>query len=120
MTCWCAMRTQTLSMRFGVTWTSFSSVEKLRRAGLRTSGNWPGCSRLHGDCGLPEAVVELDAGCCSVSLGVIDELDEKIDGLDRKLRASAREVEETAQLMTIPGIGPITALANPGPSHRRW
>ncbi|MYA42554.1 MAG: IS110 family transposase [Gemmatimonadetes bacterium] len=41
----------------------------------------------------------------------IDELDEKIDGLDRKIRASAREDEETARLMTIPGIGPITAMA---------
>ena len=60
-----------------------------------------------GDCGLPEAVVELGW----LLLGRIDELDEKIDGLDRKLRASAREVEETARLMTIPGIGPITALA---------
>ena len=60
-----------------------------------------------GDCGLPEAVVELGW----LLLGRIDELDEKIDGLDRKLRASAREVEETARLMTIPGIGPITVLA---------
>ncbi len=60
-----------------------------------------------GDSALPEAVVELGW----LLLGRIDELDEKIDGLDRKLRASAREVEETARLMTIPGIGPITALA---------
>ncbi len=41
----------------------------------------------------------------------IDELDEKIDGLDRKLHACARQDEETARLMTIPGVGPITALA---------
>ena len=62
-----------------------------------------------GDCGLPEAVVELGW----LLLGRIDELDEKIDELDRKFRASAREVEETARLMTIPipGIGPITAQA---------
>ena len=60
-----------------------------------------------GDCGLPEAVVELGR----LLLGRIGELDEKIDGLDRKLRASARECEETARLMTIPGVGPITALA---------
>ena len=60
-----------------------------------------------GDCGLPEAVVELGR----LLLRRIDELDEKIDGLDRKLRASARQHEETARLMTIPGIGPITALA---------
>ena len=58
-------------------------------------------------CGLPEAVVELGW----LLLERIDELDEKIDGLDRKIRTSARELEETARLMTIPGIGPITALA---------
>ena len=60
-----------------------------------------------GNCGLPEAVVELGR----LLLGRIGELDDKIDGLDRKLRASARQHEETARLMTIPGIGPITALA---------
>ena len=60
-----------------------------------------------GDSGLPETVVELGR----LLLGRIDELDEKIGGLDRQLRASAREDEETARLMTIPGIGPITAMA---------
>ena len=44
-------------------------------------------------------------------LGRIDELDGKIDGLDRRLRKSARECEETERLMTIPGVGPVTALA---------
>ena len=53
------------------------------------------------------AVVELGR----LLLGRIGELDDKIDGLDRKLRKSARECEETARLMTIPGVGPITALA---------
>ena len=51
-----------------------------------------------GDCGLPEAVVELG----SLLLGRIDELDEKIDGLDRKIRTSARENEETARLAFAP------------------
>ena len=51
-----------------------------------------------GDCGLPKAVVELGR----LLLGRIDELDEKINGLDRELRTSARENEETACLMTIP------------------
>ena len=60
-----------------------------------------------GDCGLPEAVVELG----SLLLVRIDELDEKIGGLDRKIRTSARECEETARLMAIPGVGPVTALA---------
>ena len=59
-------------------------------------------------CGLPEAVVELGW----LLLERIDELDEKIDRLDRK--DGARELEETARLMTIPGIGPITALALQG------
>ena len=60
-----------------------------------------------GDCGLPEAVAE--AGW--LLLGRIDELDEKIDGLDRELQASARQNEETARLMTIPGVGPAAAMA---------
>ena len=51
------------------------------------------------ECGLPEEVVELGR----LLLGRIDELDGKIDGLDRKLRTSAREHEETERLMTIPG-----------------
>ncbi len=60
-----------------------------------------------GDCGLPEAVVELGR----LLFGRIEELDEKIDGLDRELLAGSREDEETARLMTIPGIGPVTAMA---------
>ena len=59
------------------------------------------------DSGRPEAVVELGR----LLLARIDELDEKIHGLDRKLRASALDDEDAARLMTIPGIGPITALA---------
>ncbi len=60
-----------------------------------------------GDCGLPEAVVELGR----LLFGRIEELDEKIDELDRGLLARSREDEETARLMTIPGIGPVTAMA---------
>ena len=57
-------------------------------------------------------------------LGRIDELDEKIDGLDRELQASARQNEETARLMTIPGVGPVAAMelqafAPPMESSRR-
>ena len=59
------------------------------------------------DCGLPEAVAELGW----LLLGRIGELDEKIDGLDRELQTSARRNEETARLMTIPGVGPVTAMA---------
>ena len=50
-------------------------------------------------CGLPEAVVELGW----LLLERIDELDEKIDGLDRKIRTSAGEHEETARLDDDPG-----------------
>ena len=60
-----------------------------------------------GDSGLPEAVAELGM----LLFGRIDELGEKIDGLDRELLARAREDEETTRLMTIPGIGPVTAMA---------
>ncbi len=60
------------------------------------------------DSGRPEAVVELG----SLLLAQIDELDKKIDGLDKKLRASAREDEDAARMMTIPGIGPVTARTN--------
>ena len=56
---------------------------------------------------LPEWVRELGR----LFLEQIDELGEKIHGLDKKLRACAREDEEAARLMTIPGNGPITALA---------
>ena len=60
-----------------------------------------------GDCGLPEAVVKLGR----LLIGRIGELDDKIDGLNRELRVRVRENEETARLMTIPGVGPITATA---------
>ena len=62
-----------------------------------------------GDVGLPEAVV-VGWRCSGGSTS-------SMRRSDRKLRASAREREETARLMT-PGIGPITD--GTGPSHRRW
>ena len=40
-----------------------------------------------GDSGLPKAVVELGR----LLLGRIEDLDEKIDGLDRQIQTSARE-----------------------------
>ena len=68
-----------------------------------------------GDCGLPEAVVELGR----LLIGRIGELDEKIDGLDRKMRTSARECEETARLMTIRESG-RSPRWHCRLSHRRW
>ncbi len=41
----------------------------------------------------------------------IDVLDEAIETIDRELEASARADETARRLMTIPGIGPITATA---------
>src|SRR5208283_3369963 len=41
----------------------------------------------------------------------IDALDEAIEAIDRELEASARTDETARRLMTIPGIGPVTAMA---------
>lgn len=57
--------------------------------------------------GLPEPVRELG----SLLLGQIADLSGKINRLQKELHASARQDEEAARLMTIPGIGPITAMA---------
>ena len=57
--------------------------------------------------GLPEPVRELGA----LLLGQIAGLDGKIKGLEKELRAAARHNEEARRLMTIPGIGPICAMA---------
>ena len=57
--------------------------------------------------GLPGAVRALGG----VLLGQIADLDAKIGGLEKELRACARQDEQAARLMTIPGIGPITAMA---------
>ena len=46
-----------------------------------------------------------------VLLGQIADLDAKIGGLEKELRACARQDEQAARLMTIPGIGPINAMA---------
>ena len=59
------------------------------------------------ESGLPEMVRELG----SVLLDQILGLDSKIERLETELRASAREDEAAARLMTIPGVGPITAMA---------
>ena len=41
----------------------------------------------------------------------IDALDEAIEAIDRELEASARTDETAKRLMTIPGVGPVTAMA---------
>ncbi len=57
--------------------------------------------------GLPEPVRALG----SLLLEQIAGLDAKIAGLTRELHAGARKDEAAARLMTIPGIGPIAAMA---------
>jgi transposase len=41
----------------------------------------------------------------------IDALDEAIEAVDKELEASAKADETARRLMTIPGIGPVTAMA---------
>ena len=60
-----------------------------------------------GGSSLPEPVRALGA----LLLAQIADLDGKIAGLERELHIQAREDEEAVRLMTIPGIGPITAMA---------
>ena len=57
--------------------------------------------------GLPELVRELGG----LLLEQIAGLNAKIVGLEKELRACARRDEEASRLMTIPGVGPITAMA---------
>ena len=56
---------------------------------------------------LPAAVHELG----TLLLEQIADLDAKIAGLEREIHGQARWDEEAARLMTIPGIGPICAMA---------
>lgn len=46
-----------------------------------------------------------------VMLDLLTDLDERIAALDKKIAQRAREEETARRLMTIPGIGPITATA---------
>jgi transposase len=57
--------------------------------------------------GLPAAVVELS----TLLLRHIEMLAEQIALLDRQIRDHARKSEAVRRLMTIPGVGPICALA---------
>jgi len=57
--------------------------------------------------GLPRAVVEL----CDMLIDQIQTLTKRIDALSAKVRKIARENETARRLTTIPGIGPVTAVA---------
>ena len=64
---------------------------------------------LEGEAGalLPAQVCELGA----LLLEQIAALDRKVAEQDKELRAAARADEEAARAMTVPGVGPVTALA---------
>ena len=59
------------------------------------------------DSGLPSPVRELGA----LLFVQIAEFDEKIAELEKELRERAREDEQTVRLMSVPGIGPLCAMA---------
>ena len=59
------------------------------------------------DSGLPGPVRDLGA----LLFVQLAELDEKIAELEQELRERAREDEQTVRLMSIPGIGPLCAMA---------
>ena len=56
---------------------------------------------------LPEAVVEIGAEL----LSHIEALENRIDGLSARLRTDARRDDTARRLMTIPGVGPVCAVA---------
>ena len=59
----------------------------------------------------PSAVPEAVRSVCMVLLGSLAVLDKQIALLDKEIARRAREDEVARRLMTIPGVGPITATA---------
>ena len=59
------------------------------------------------DSGLLDPVRELGA----LLLSQVAELDEKLAELEKELRERGREDEQTVRLMSVPGIGPLSAMA---------
>ena len=59
------------------------------------------------DSDLPDAVRELGG----LLLEQIADFNAKIEGLEKKIHTSARQDEDASRLMSVPGIGPITAMA---------
>ena len=60
---------------------------------------------------LAEAIEDADSGLGALLFVQIAELDEKIAELEEELRERAREDEQTVRLMSVPGIGPLCAMA---------
>ena len=59
----------------------------------------------------PASLPEAARPVIQLLLETLDDLDAKIAMLDREITRRAREDEAAARLMTVPGIGPITATA---------
>lgn len=57
--------------------------------------------------GLPEMVRDLGR----LLLDQVAELDEKVGALDKRMRVAANDADTTRRLQTMPGVGPITAVA---------
>jgi transposase len=70
-----------------------------------------------------EPIPEIARPILSMLIGALHRLDEQIAGLDQEVAQRAKENETARRLMTIPGIGPITAVAlaalAPPPAHHR-
>ena len=69
-----------------------------------------GCRRLfneNGEIVVPDCV----RGALRSLVGQIDALDEAIGSIDRELAAAVKVDETAKRLMTIPGVGPVTASA---------
>lgn len=83
------------------------------RAVLKESGNAMDRSPFSDEGRQRLADLDLDAGYrrrIDSSLRLIDALDEEIASYDRELAAIAREDDQAQRLMTIPGVGAISAL----------
>ena len=65
----------------------------------------------HEPAAAQEAPPEQVAGMAELLPDRIDALSEQIAGLEKEIRTRARERDELKRLMTIPGIGPICAMA---------
>src|SRR5215217_3042535 len=66
-----------------------------------------------------EPIPELARPILQGLIKMLQALDDRIAGLDREIAQRAKEDETVRRLMTIPGIGAITALAPPPETFRK-
>ena len=89
-----------------------SGRNRPRRAAGRAACLWPeahGCRRFQREW--RDRGPRLRARRTSFACRQIDALDEAIGAIDRELAASVKADETAKRLMTIPGVGPVTASA---------